>query len=317
MTTVTQIALPPVRVAGIDLSVRRDLQEPDGGPPDGYPYKDEPVPDAAKREPLVSHTLSMLHTHFDRRSDVMLSGDVFIYYRDENDLRRAIAPDVFVAFGPDFAQYRDRYGLSLCEVGRPPDFVMEIASPSTYRADLGYKRDAYHWMGAGEYWLLDPDDGAHYGQKLAWEQRFGREYRSMPVETDADGTVWAYSPALGLYLCAVGDTLRFYDPSAGEYLRTLEESEAALVAEQVARGMAETALAQEQAARANAETARANAETARASAETARASAETARANAETALAQEQAARADAEAQIRQMQAKLRHLREGGTPSGP
>ena len=286
----SQISLPPVRVAGIDLSVRRDLQEPGGGPPEGYPYKDEPVPDAVKRESLVSAILTTLHTRFDIRSDALVSGDVFIYYRDEADVRRALAPDVLAIFAADVSQYRDRYGLSLSEVGQPPDFVMEIASPSTRRADLGYKRDAYHWMGVGEYWLFDPDGGANYGQPLAWEMLVAGEYQPMPVERGDDGMMWAHSPALGLDICVQGDRLRFYDPVAGEYLRSLPESEAQRVA-------AEAALNAEQVARADAEAAL-NAEQA-------------ARADAEAALNAEQAARADAEAQLRQLQAELQRLQEG------
>ena len=291
-----------VRVGGLDLSVRRDLQEPDGGPPEGYPYKDEPVADAAKREWLFSEMLSTLHTYLDHRSDVMLSGDVFIFYRDENDRRRALAPDLFVVFGPDFAQYRDRYGLSLAEVGKPPDFILEVASPSTWQADLGYKRDAYHWIGAEEYWLFDPEGGRLYGQILAWEQRVGDEYVARPVQQAEDGTVWAHSPALGLDICALGERLRFYDPAVEQYMLSQSEEkaareavEAAWVAEQTAREVAEAALEEEQTARATAEAARAAAKAALEEAQTARATEQTAREVAEAARATAKASREVAE----------------------
>ena len=325
-----QISLPPLRAGGIDLTTPGDFQQPGGGPPEGFPYKDVPVPDAVVREPLFSNTLTTLHTRFDPRSDALVSGDVFIYYRDEYDLPRAMAPDLLAIFGPDLARYRDRYGLSLREIGKAPDFVMEVASPSTYRADLGYKRDAYHWMGAGELWLCDPDGGQHYGQQMAWEQRGDDgEYHPMPVHTTDDGIVWAHSPALGLDVCLEGDRLRFYDPEAGEYLRSLSESEAerldaeaALTAEQVAHEMARTALASAQAARAGEQAARQAAETARAEEQAARQAAETARAEeqaarqaAETARAEEQAARQAAEAQVQQLLAQLRQAQEGQSPS--
>ena len=311
-----QISLPPLRAGGIDLTTPGDFQQPGGGPPEGFPYKDVPVPDAVVREPLFSNTLTTLHTRFDPRSDALVSGDVFIYYRDEYDLPRAMAPDLLAIFGPDLARYRDRYGLSLREIGKAPDFVMEVASPSTYRADLGYKRDAYHWMGAGEFWLCDPDGGQHYGQQMAWEKRGDDgEYYPMPVHTTDDGIVWAHSPALGLDVCLDGDRLRFYDPEAGEYLRSLSESEAerlhaeaALTAEQVAHEMARTALASAQAARAGEQAARHAAETARAEEQAARHAAETAH-------AQEQAARQAAEAQVQQLLAQLRPAQEGQSPS--
>ena len=335
--------LPPVaRPAGLDLSIPGDFQEPYGGPPEGFPYKDGPLPDAHVVEPLFSNMLTTIHNRFDPSPDALLSGDVFIYYRDENNARRAIAPDLVVFFGPDFAQYRDRSGFSLRELGRAPALVMEVASPSTYQADLTYKRDAYLWMGAGELWLLDLDGGRYYGQPLAWEL-LGDDgnYHAMPVHTADDGVIWAHSPALGLDICLDGNQLRFYDPAAGEYLRSLSESEAALTAEQVAHEMARMALASAQAvrddaraaretaeaaretaeaararakaARAAAEDARAQEQAARETAEAGRASAEAARETAEAALVRSQAARAAAEDEIRQLRAELQRLREGGS----
>lgn len=204
-----------------------DLQEPEGDPPAGYPYKDGPLPDAQIREPLFSELLHVLHSNLDGRSDALVSGDTFIYFRDENDARRALAPDCFVAFAPDIAQYRNRYGYSVGEVGKAPDFVLEVASPSTRSADLGYKRDGYHWIGVGEYWLYDPEGGELYGQALAWERLVDGEYVWMPVNEEEDGTVWAFSPALGLSICVEGARIRLYDPETGEYWRSLFESEAA------------------------------------------------------------------------------------------
>ena len=203
-----------------------DLQQPGGDPPAGYPYKDGPLPDAQIREPLFSELLHVLHANLDWRSDALVSGDTFIYFRDENDRRRAMAPDCFVAFGPDIAQYRNRYGYSVGEIGKAPDFVMEVASPSTRRADLGYKRDGYHWIGVGEYWLFDPEGGHLYGQTLAWERLVDGEYVWMPVNHEDDGMVWAFSPALGLSVCVQGERVRLYDQATGEYWRSLFESEA-------------------------------------------------------------------------------------------
>ena len=105
--------------------------------------------------------------------------------------------------------------------------MLEVASPSTRRADLGYKRDGYHWIGVGEYWLYDPEGGNLYGQTLAWERLVDGEYAWMPVNEEEDGTVWAFSPALGLSVCVQGERVRLYDPATGEYWRSLFESEAA------------------------------------------------------------------------------------------
>lgn len=39
----------------------------------------------------------------------------------------------------------------------PPDFVVEILSPSTRRIDLVKKRGAYARHGVREYWIVDPE----------------------------------------------------------------------------------------------------------------------------------------------------------------
>ena len=167
---------------------------------------------------------------------------------------------------------------------------MEVASSSTWRADLGYKRRIYHWIGVGEYWLYDPDGGRYYGAILAWERLENGEYRRKSVQREADGMVWAHSPALALDVCADGERLRFFNPATGEYLHSLAE---------------------EQAARAAAEAARMVAEAGQTAAEAARAAAEAGQTAAEAARANEQAAREAAEAEIRRLQAELQRLQEG------
>ena len=43
-------------------------------------------------------------------------------------------------------------------VGKAPDFVLEILSPSTSRKDAADKPALYRRMGAREYFLFDPTD---------------------------------------------------------------------------------------------------------------------------------------------------------------
>jgi Uma2 family endonuclease len=41
----------------------------------------------------------------------------------------------------------------------PPDLVVEVRSPSTWRFDVGKKREAYRRAGAAEVWLVDTESG--------------------------------------------------------------------------------------------------------------------------------------------------------------
>jgi Uma2 family endonuclease len=55
----------------------------------------------------------------------------------------------------------ERHGrLGSAGVEGAPDFAVEIASPSTGRADRLIKRDLYARYGVAEYWLVDADAGS-------------------------------------------------------------------------------------------------------------------------------------------------------------
>lgn len=215
-------------------------QVPWGGPPAGFPDKGDPLPDGFSQEPLFSEMMHIAHTRFDGRNDVLVSGDTFIYYRDPAGRGRGIAPDFYISFGADIAQYADRYGYSIEEVGKAPDLVMEVASPSTYERDLGFKRELYAWLGIGEYWLLDRTGGDFYGAQLAWAILDSGEYRPRPVHHEPDGEVWAYSPTLELSICSRGDWLRFYDPEIPAYLRSLPQAERLIETQRSSLRVAET-----------------------------------------------------------------------------
>ena len=114
------------------------------------------------------------------------------------------------------------------EAGKPPDFVLEVGSPSTGREDISRKRDIYAGIGVGEYWRFDPSGGDYYGEPLVGEELVDGKYRRVELTTDPDGVLKGYSPALRLYLCWRDEMLTFYNPATGEYLRNLPETQAAL-----------------------------------------------------------------------------------------
>ena len=123
--------------------------------------------------------------------------------------------------------------------GKAPDFVLEVASPGTWQADAGRERDIYAAMGVAEYWRFDPK-GEFFVPELIGEQLSGGEYRPLPLHTDADGILRGHSALLGLDICVrPGLELRLYDPSAGQWLLTPVESEAAYRRNEAARLAAE------------------------------------------------------------------------------
>ena len=179
-----------------------------------------------QRKPMT-YAIDALDAHFRDRPDVYVSGNLLLYYEEGNNKVR-VAPDVFVAFG---AAKHERSSYLLWREAKAPDFVMEIASPSTYRTDQGSKRELYARMGVSEYWLYDPTGDCLAPPLQGFRLAQGR-YAPIPVAQRPDGGLAARSEALGLELrldleAPVQEGLRFYDPATGEPLRSLQEEQAA------------------------------------------------------------------------------------------
>ncbi|MDE2684599.1 MAG: Uma2 family endonuclease [Chloroflexota bacterium] len=128
-------------------------------------------------------------------------------------------PDLMIAFGVDPELYRDTNGYIISEQGKPPDFVLEVASPSTGGTDTGAKRDDYERMGILEYWRFD-QTGQHHGTRLAGDRLVGGAYRPMRIDELDDGSLQGYSPILNLHLRWEDGVLAFYDSATGRPILT-------------------------------------------------------------------------------------------------
>ena len=82
-----------------------------------------------------------------------------------------------MAFGVDVDSILRFNTYRLWEVGKPPDFVLEIGSSSTANNDLGDKRNLYARLGIGEYWRFDATGQDFYREPLAGEFLAEGEYR--------------------------------------------------------------------------------------------------------------------------------------------
>ena len=142
----------------------------------------------------------------------------------------------------DTVAIRERHGYLIWEVGKAPDFVLEIASESTARYDCTGKRDLYASIGVGEYWRYDSTGGDYYGTPLVGEQLVGGEYRPFEVYTTADREIWAHSPVLDVDIYWGDDRLRVYDPDSGSFKLDAEELEQQYKESEEARGTLESEL---------------------------------------------------------------------------
>ena len=216
-----------------------------------YPETDGmPLPDGEFQAPLYVRIVGTLRTHFRDIPGARVNGNTFIYYV-EGDPRRSVSPDCYVVFGLSAAALQSlslegNNTYLLWEVGKAPDFILEIGSRSTARADLGSKRELYAELGVGEYWRYDATGGEFYGEPLVGERLVDGEYSRVELRHESDGRIWSHSEALNLDLWWVDGELRFWNPVADRWLLSQEE-------ERDGRLVAETRASEERTARLTAE----------------------------------------------------------------
>ena len=97
----------------------------------------EPLPDPPREPDMQQHEwviyfCAILRLFFADRYDVLVSGQGFLRHDPYNQDER-FAPDCVVVTGVNPKNIISRNGYVISEVGKPPDFVLEIASRSTGR----------------------------------------------------------------------------------------------------------------------------------------------------------------------------------------
>ena len=149
----------------------------------------------------------------------------------------AVYPDLMVAFDADPALYRAHNGYVISEQGKPPDFVLEVASPSTGRRDTVYKRIRYAELGITEYWRFD-ETGEFHGVRLAGDLLVDGGYEPIQIDELPDGSLQGHSPILKVDLRWADGQLHWHDPATGERIASLESEREARIQAQ-ARAAAE------------------------------------------------------------------------------
>ncbi len=217
------------------------------------PGLSEPV-DMLEQIPHVSRAYLILEDHYLHRYDVFVGSEGWLAH-NASEAPRAPRPDCLVSFGVDFPSevITNTNGYVISEIGKPPDFVLEVASKTTDRHDYIGKRATYAGFRVAEYWRFDHTGGQYHDAALAGDRLVGDSYEPIPVETGTDGIIRSYSAALQLELHWHQGRLRFWNPATAEYLPDLTETKAQRDAERRRAQDAELRVEDERVARLSAE----------------------------------------------------------------
>ena len=171
---------------------------------------------------VVFNLLAARFADFHARPDVFIDIGTNICY-DPSNLNVRVAPDVYVAFGVDDRAIRPRRIYLPWEVGKVPDWALEVASESTRRVDVVRKPPIYERIGVPEFWRFDPTGGRYYGFSLNGLRLVNGEYQPIELTTEPDGILKGYSEVLELSLAWDEGMPRFYDPATGAYLENWQQ----------------------------------------------------------------------------------------------
>ena len=192
-----------------------------------------------------------LADHLSNPETTIITSEVAAALLPSEDWEGVRYPDLLISFNANPAANIARSGYLIPEQGKPPDFVLEVASETTGKRDETVKRDAYAAMGVPEYWRFDPSGGIWHSAHLAGDRLVDGEYQPITIYRTEAGHYWGHSDALNLDLCWEDGDLRLYDPVSQRYLTTYLEERAARRAE-AARADEERAARRAEAARADA-----------------------------------------------------------------
>ena len=163
---------------------------------------------------LLTNLRLALEMFFAGREDVYVTGNIMFYY-EEGEPKEVISPDVMVCFGIPKGN-RTSY-KTWEENDVVPSVIIEVSSRGTWRKDRVEKRALYAMLGVKEYFIFNPLDLKSDFSFVALHLKNG-EYEALEI---TNGQV--LSKVLNLELVVRDDTLRLFDPAAGELLKTTEE----------------------------------------------------------------------------------------------
>ena len=172
-----------------------------------------------------------LDRYFADRPNTLVDAEHYISRTPTRDMTGVVYPDLLVSFDADPQALELSNAYVISEQGKPPDFILEIASRRTRRTDRTTKRDIYASLEVPEYWRFD-EKPTRTNPGLAGDRLVQGRYEPVNIEVLPGGGLRGYSAVLNLILEWREGQLNWIDPATGEHIPTFDlEREARLNAE--------------------------------------------------------------------------------------
>ena len=174
--------------------------------------------------------------HFAKPETTVIGAELFLVAHRGYRPRRV--PDLLIALDADPDLYDEQNGYIISDQGKPPDFVLEVASPSTAKIDTIDKRREYAELGIPEYWRFD-HTGESHGARLAGDRLIGDRYEPIQLEELSPEVVQGRSEVLNLILRWDNGDLHWIDPATNKHIPTFDAEREGRLAEREGRLAAE------------------------------------------------------------------------------
>ncbi|MFN7555978.1 Uma2 family endonuclease [Microcystis sp.] len=178
-------------------------------------WSDEPPLESDLHLQQITILIGCLERLWQERSNYYASGNLTIYYNEEQLKKRDFCgPDFFVVL--DTEKHSRKSWVVWGEGGKYPNVIVEILSPSTANIDRTKKKILYqNTFRTPDYFWFDPESLELQGFRL-----IAGQYQA--IAANENGYLW--SEQLELYLGIFERKLRYFTPT-GELVLTAAEAE--------------------------------------------------------------------------------------------
>jgi len=178
-------------------------------------WSDEPPLESDLHLQQITILIGCLERLWQERSNYYASGNLTIYYNEEQLKKRDFCgPDFFVVL--DTEKHSRKSWVVWGEGGKYPNVIVEILSPSTANIDRNKKKNLYqNTFRTPNYFWFDPESLELQGFRL-----IAGQYQA--IAANENGYLW--SEQLELYLGIFERKLRYFTPT-GELVLTAAEAE--------------------------------------------------------------------------------------------